>query len=371
MSKIAVLGAGAGGAAAAVDLAQRGHRVALWNRSPGTLEPFRAAGGVGYEGALGSGVVELDAITTSMAEAVAGARAALVCLPSLGHEQVADQLATVGCELPLVLDPGHTGGALHLAARIAAAGATVPPIAELSTLTYVTRKAADDRVRIISRADEVHVACLPGGEAALEVARELFPGTRVERDVIATGLANVNLVLHPPGALLGAAWVEATGGDYTFYAEGTTPGVARVIAALDAERLAVAAAYGHDLPALADEMAAVGTADRDAAARGDLRAAIAGGVANSTIRAPDSLGHRYYTEDFGFGVVPFITLAEIAGVEVPLARGLVTVAGALCGRDFMAEGLTAERLGIAGLDRDALLGHVRGGVPRAIGAGRR
>ena len=67
------------------------------------------------------------------------------------------------------------------------------------------------------------------------------------------------MVLHCPGAVLGAAWVEAKRGDFTFYVEGMTAGVARVMAKLDAERQAVAAAFGHALHSLVEEMQAIGT----------------------------------------------------------------------------------------------------------------
>ena len=91
---------------------------------------------------------------------------------------------------------------------------------------------------------------------------------------------------------------------------------------------------------------------------GDLRAAIAGGEANRTIKAPDSLAHRYYAEDFGYGLVPLLEFARIGGVETPYASALVTVASVLRGEDVRATGLTAERLGVAGLDRDGLLARV-------------
>ena len=80
-------------------------------------------------------------------------------------------------------------------------------------------------------------------------------------DVLACDLANVNMVLHVPGALLAAAWVEATRGDFTFYVQGMTPGVARVMQSLDEERRAVARAFGHDLPPLVAEMQAIGTVE--------------------------------------------------------------------------------------------------------------
>jgi opine dehydrogenase len=241
-----------------------------------------------------------------------------------------------------------------------ASGAVPPPLVELSTLTYVARKPRPDGVRITGAAARLHAACLPGGEEALDLLRSLYPAAMPAADVLATSLANVNLVLHTPGAILSAAWVEATGGDFHFYVDAMTPGVARVIEALDLERRAVARALGHELPSLVDEMAAIGTAAREHAASGDTRAAIASGEANRAIKAPDSLGHRYYAEDFGFGLVPMLELARIGGVETPLGHALVGVASALLGRDLAADGLTAERLGIAGLDRDGLLSRVRG-----------
>jgi opine dehydrogenase len=361
--RVAVLGAGAGGAAATADLTLQGHAVRLWNRSPATLEPFRVLGGVGYEGLPGTGLAVPETITADLSEAIEGADAALVCLPAIAHEEVAIRLASAGASLPIVLDPGHTGGALHFRRVFLEAGAALPPLAALSTLTYVARKYAPDTVTVSGLAERVHAACLPGGERALDLAQELFPAARRAPDVLAVDLADVNLVLHPPGALLGAAWVEATGGDFLFYAEGVTPGVARVIAALDAERLAVARAFGHELDPLHREMAAIGTADREAAARDDLAGAVRLGQANARIRAPDSLAHRYYEEDLGYGLVPLLELARVAEVETPVASSLVALGGALLGRDLVHEGLNAARLGIDGLDRDALLALVRGGAP--------
>jgi len=230
----------------------------------------------------------------------------------------------------------------------------------LSTLTYVARKQTPSSVTISGVAGRVHAACLPGDGHALERAHTLWPSAAPAQDVLATGLANVNMVLHPPGAVLAAAWVEATQGDFLFYVDAITPGVARLIERLDAERLEVARAFGHVLPSLIDEMAAVGTADPSGAAAGDIGSAIANGQANSRIKAPDSLGHRYYKEDFGYGLVPLLALARIAGVEANIAVALLRVAEAATGEELGARGLTAKRLGIENLDLDGLVDLVRG-----------
>lgn len=358
--RIAVLGAGAGGAAAVAELTQAGHAVALWNRSAATLEPFRRAGGVAYTGVLGDGLAQPASIGTDLAAAIAGCDAVLCTLPTLSHAAVAAALAQAGARLPVVLNPGHTGGALEFAAVFARAGVAPPPLAEFSTLTCVARKLEPQRVTVSGRARQVRVAALPGGDAALALAQALFPCARPVADVLASGLANVNLVLHPPGAVLGAAWIEATGGDFTFYRQGMTPGVARVMRALDAERQAVARACGHALPGLIAEMQAIGTVEADVADIDDFAAAIAGGAANARIRAPDSLEHRYYREDFGHGLLPFIEIARIAGVAVPVAEHLFSLGGTLTGRDFRAGGRDAAAMGIAGLDRAGLLARVRG-----------
>lgn len=360
MTTVAVLGGGAGGSATAVDLSGRGHDVRLWNRNPATVAPFREQGIV-YTGVLGEGVVHPQEITTDLPDALDGADVAVVCLPAIAHGSLAHDLARVGVDVPVVLHPGHTGGALHVRSVLVSHGAEVPPIAEMSTLSYVARRYTPETVTITGYAGRIYAACLPRGAAALDSALDLFPSAKPVADVLVTGLANVNMVLHPPGAILAAAWVEATGGDFTFYVDAMTSGVARVMQRLDAERLAVAGAFGHRMPDLLHEMAAIGTVDEQAADAGDLGAAIRGGEANRHIRAPGSLDHRYYAEDFGYGLLPFIELARVVGVEVPVARSLLEIAAAAVDRDGAVHGLDAEGLGIAGCDRDGVLALVRSG----------
>jgi opine dehydrogenase len=359
--RVAVLGAGAGGAAAVAELTQAGHAVHLWNRSPATLEPFQRIGGVAYAGVLGEGLAKPDLISADLAKAIDGCDALLCTLPTISHAAVAVALAQAGAraDVPVVLNPGHTGGALEFAAVFRRHRAEVPPIAEFSTLTYVARKLEPQRVTVSGRARQVRVAALPGGERAVEVAQTLFACAKRVADVLASGLANVNMVLHPPGAILGAAWIEASRGDYTFYAQGMTPGVARVMRALDEERRAVARACGHELPNLIEEMQAIGTVEAGIKDSNDFAAAISAGAANSCIKAPGSLDHRYYLEDFGHGLLPFMAFAEIAGVAVPAAENLFRLAEIIVGKNYRESGRSAAAMGIAGLDRKGLLARVR------------
>src|SRR5438034_8695790 len=114
MPSVAVVGAGAGGAAAVAELVAAGHEVRFWGRSPHTLAPFVEQGGVAYEGVLGSGLARPTIITCDLAAATDAADVVLVCLPTFAHADVARALARIsahgGAKTPVVLNPGHTGG---------------------------------------------------------------------------------------------------------------------------------------------------------------------------------------------------------------------------------------------------------------------
>jgi opine dehydrogenase len=357
--KVAILGGGAGGASAAVELTQHGHEVRLWNRGAAALESFIAAGGIRHTGVLGDGLTRIAEFATDPAAAVRGAEVLLVCLPTLAHAALARTLIEVNAvSIPVILNPGHTGGALEFSAEFRRRGLKPPPIAEFSTLTYVARVRAAGLLATTGRAKRVRAAALPGARAALELATSLYDCARPVENVLVTSLANVNLVLHPPGAILGAAWVEATGGDFTFYVQGLTEGVARVMERLDLERRQVAREFGIELPSLFEEMQAIGTIDDSMTAGAGLANAIRAGTANRAIKAPGSFEHRYYQEDLWYGLGPFLALAQIAGVKTPCAQALLELGECAAGAHAPSGRRRAAEMGISGLGKNALLAFV-------------
>jgi opine dehydrogenase len=353
--KVAVVGGGAGGAAAVAELVSAGHEVRFWSRSQETLAPFQRQAGVAFDGIMGSGLAKPRSMTCDLTEATDGADLILICVPTLAHRDVTGALAQNRTRVPIVLNPGHTGGALEVRQTFISNECDPPPIAEFSTLTYVARKYTPARVTITGKAKSVRLAAMPGGEKAADLAVLLFPAAKPVSDVLACDLANVNMVLHMPGAILGATWVEATEGDFTFYVQGMTPGVVRLMRALDEERRAVARTFNHELPSLTMEMQAIGTVEDSAIDLDDFASAISSGRANQLIKAPDSLAHRYYQEDFCYGLLPFTVLAEIGGVDVPVAKSLLQIGQVVVGFDPNSAGRTAEHMGIASLDRGGLL----------------
>lgn len=349
---IAILGAGHGGLAAAADLGARGFAVRLHARRDESLAPIRAQGGVLARG-VRSGLVPVPLLTTDVAQAVDGADLVMLVVPSVAHGYYANALAPLlRPDLPVFINPGHTGGGLHFVHELRLAGYCDPVrTCESVTLTYICRKTGPAAVDIFSYVRNLKFAAFPGkhADALFAAVRPLYPEIVQSSSVLETGLTNINAVFHAPGMLLNAGWIEDTGGDFLFYREGITPAVGRVIAAVDAERLAVAKALGVPSASFLDNFYAAGLTTKEAAESGDISRACRESEPNKSIKSPPSLDHRYIHEDVGYGLVPFAAFGDLAGVETPTIDAIVHLCAGLMGIPFSETGLTLDKMGLAGL----------------------
>jgi opine dehydrogenase len=75
-----------------------------------------------------------------------------------------------------------------------------------------------------------------------------------------------------------------------------------------------------------------------------------------------SINHRYVHEDVGYGLVPLAALGRLAGVATPTIDALIQLAGLAVGIDYTRDGLTLERLGLAGKSPSELLHFVEHGA---------
>ena len=350
MATVAVLGGGNGGFAAAAHLYSLGHRVQLFNRSPETIQAIQEAGGVAYSGVIGDGFAPIAVITTDLAEALAAAKLVMICLPALAFEKVATGLAPLlDGSRPILLNPGNTGGALAFRQLLISAGCRViPPIAETNTLTYICRKRGEDTVYISSVVRNVRFAALPTsvtGELTTLV-REFYSTLRPVANVLHTSLSNVNAVLHPPGIVLSAAWIEHSGGDFRYYYDAGTPAVAQVMADLDRERLAIGAAWNIALEPFPSLFADIGSTSPEAGASGSFLRMLRESEPNKFIKAPSSLDSRYLHEDIPFGLVPMSELGRVVGVSTPVMDALITLTSSMNRIGYRESGWTLERLGL-------------------------
>ena len=66
------------------------------------------------------------------------------------------------------------------------------------------------------------------------------------------------------------------------------------------------------------------------------------------LRNPTTVKHRFIVEDTMSGLVPLASIGKMLGIETPMMNAFISIAGAVCGRNFWEEGRTAEKLGLAG-----------------------
>ena len=347
---IAVIGAGNGGCAAAVLLGQRGFEVRLWGRSAATTAPLAAIGGVEHEGVLGEGLARVPLITNDPGAAITGAEMVLITAPTHAHADVARTIAPHLTPDQLVMAaPGHT--LLLIPDTIRWMGGRLGTYCDSSSLPFICRKSAPQRIKITRVAQILYFATFPG-ERLDEVAgrvRAVLPQILPRPSLLHTVFPYTNAIHHPPALLLNVGRVESTGGDYHHYYDGITPAVGRLIDALDAERIAVAAALGvaiEPLPQFFFHMGYTSAAGRDGGTAYDV---FHNSEPNRFIRAPATIDHRFFNEDVPYGLLAIAELGKVAGVPTPCADAVIDIATVVAARPFRREGLTRERMGIAGL----------------------
>ncbi|HET7571656.1 MAG TPA: NAD/NADP octopine/nopaline dehydrogenase family protein [Gaiellaceae bacterium] len=350
--RVAVLGAGNGGCAAAADLARRGFEVRLFNRGPQRLAAIAERGGIELVGALGEHYGALALVTGDIREACADADVIMLCVPTSAYDYYARELATVAKQgQPIFLNPGHVGGGLYLSHAIRRVnGRTDLLTCECTTLTYGCRMVEPTVVNVIQMPERVAFAAFPGRAQPelFELARTLTPNIVEAGDVLETAFLCINAVEHPPMIVLNAGWVEATAGDYLFYHDGTTPAVGRLIDRVDEERLAVAGAAGIRTRPFVEYFCELGYTTERAVVERSGYVALQESAVNRWVKGPRSLDGRYMHEDVGCGLVPLAAVGDVVGVETPAMDALVAFASALNGVDYRTEGMTLDRLGLAG-----------------------
>jgi len=344
--RFCVMGAGNGGLAMAGHLAIMGFDVILWNRSEERLEGVRKRGGIEVMGAI-EGFGRIRTATADVEEALSESDVVMVAIPATGHGYIARISAPyLNPNQIVILNPGRTGGALefvNILERFEASEGVI--IAEAQTFLYASRTVNPYRVMIRRIKNSVPLAALPAylTPQVLRVVRKAFPQFVPADTVLNTSFNNIGAVFHPALLLLNTPRVELRE-KFDYYTEGVTPSVARVLEEIDRERVAVAAALGVRTYTAREWLYLA----YDVAGR-TLYDALRKNSAYEGISAPDTLNHRYITEDVPTSLVPLASIGEMLQVPTPTIRSIVHLACIVHGVNYWEMGRTAETLGLKGL----------------------
>lgn len=346
--------AGAGGVARAyaVLAACAGHEAALWSPTGqgaadlalGTLES--------------SGAIDGRYAVTVLADAAAlsDADVVLVAIPAPAYATVIPQVAAHLRSRQTVFVSGALSLApLWLAELAEVAGQS--PLVCASGTTVATARSRDGGVALMTVRTRLAVASLPTSRAseALATLQALF-GDRFDLapSLLAVTLANINPVAHAAMALCNFTRIERAEAWPQYHY--LTPAVARVVEAMDAERRAIAAAFGLTVTTIEQHFQR--SFDVPQTALADIAAELhrrRGGPPG-----PTTTDTRFVLEDVPYGLVFNAALAGLAGVATPVTEAAITLHSTLYGEDFRSGNPLIAALGLATTTRDALLARCQG-----------
>lgn len=347
--RVAIMGAGAVAFASAALLIERGHEAVLWSPSGRSTTALAAGQPLLSEGKI-AGEFRPD-IAASCEAALAGADVVLIALPANGHKLVMDAMAPVLAPDQAVVISSHASlGGFYLTQRLAERSIELP-IVGLSTTVLRARRTGEAQVKIATIRSKVDLATLPKrlGGRGLELCNALF-GERFRQveSLLAVALSNVNPQSHMALALCNFTRMEKA--EAWGQSEHMTASVGRLLEAIDAERLALAAAFGVTVRTMREHYSLTyGVPDAPLSETAQMLA-----QTQPVTLGPATIDTRYTLEDVPFGLLPLIELGRMAKVLMPLHQAGLDIFSALYGRDLTVDNDILPEMMAVGLTRGQL-----------------
>ncbi|MBE0528295.1 MAG: NAD/NADP octopine/nopaline dehydrogenase family protein [Thermoleophilia bacterium] len=345
--RITVIGAGNGGKAMAAHLAIMGAEVTLYNRTWKNIEAMNERGGISLKGDdTGQEFGKIALMTSDIEKAVQASNIIMVVVPADAHADIARKIASslVDGQI-IVLNPGRTFGAFEFRKILSEHGCSADIIiAETQTFIYASRSEGPAQAMIFRIKDAVPLAAFPAGgtKEVLEALKPYYPQFIDGKSVLHTGLDNIGAIFHPTITLHNAGWIEATAGEFQFYLDGVTPAIARIMEAIDRERMQIGASLGIDLMSACEWLKMA----YDVSGQ-DLYETIHTQEGYRGIKAPPTINHRYINEDIPMSLVPMASIGKMLGVRVRGMESIIRLASIIRKKDFWNVGRTVESLGLS------------------------
>lgn len=357
--RVAIFGTGGVGLSYAAALHTRGHVPVLWSPSGRGTADFAAGRPLAAHGAVETGFVPATAATP--AEAVDGAEAVILAVPAGGMRPVIDAAAPhLTARHHVVISSHYSFAALYLLRRMA--GRTERPlISGWATTVAAGRRGAGPRVDIQYVRTEIDVASIPaarGGEALASCEAMFGSRFRLRPDFLSIALSNMNPHVHLALVLGNLTRIERAE-QWRIYS-GITPGLGRLLQALDDERVGLARAAGVEVRSLRAHFALTHDVPEQ-----DLAAMCAQMHRKGRgSPAPATIDTEYIVEDVPYGLWPLILLARKLGYPVPLHEAGMAQLNAVHGRELHRDNNILGPLGFEDLaPADLRAALTRGEIP--------
>lgn len=359
--RVAILGTGGVGLSYAAVLHDAGHEPVLWSPSGRGTANFATGQPLEAHGAVRTTFVPATASTA--AEAVRSAAVVIIAVPAQGMRPVIDAVAPhLRKQHHVIISSHYSFAALYLL-RCLGDRADRPLISGWATTVAAGRRTAEARVDIQYVRTQIDVATIPAsrGAEALASCEAMFGKRfRLRPDFLSIALSNMNPHVHLALVLGNLTRIERAE-EWRIYS-GITPGLGRLLQALDDERVGLARAAGVDVRSLRAHFAL--THDVPEQALDAMCAQMHDKGRGSP--APATIDTEYIVEDVPYGLWPLILMARKLDYPVPLHEAGMAQFNAIHGRDLHLDNTILEPLGFEDLSHAELRAALtHGDVPAA------
>lgn len=338
--------------AAAIALA--GYRVVLYDRFEEIIAPVLKKGGIELSGVSVRGFARFEKVTNNLREALSEKGLILIVLPAFAHAYIAEQIAPLlEKNDKVILSPGSTGGAFEFRKIITEHGAPKGVmVGETDNLIYTCQITSPGNVKIMGVKDYLGLAAFPSKDTQvlIEPMKKLYSQAYAEKNVLFTGLNNMNPIFHVFPMLANLGWMEATQGKFRFYYDGITSSVARLIEAVDRERIKLCHSYEvQTISAMEWQKQLYGAKGHT------LPQILHSNRSYREILAPRSKDDRFITQDVPMGLVPMAEIAKLADIPTPFMDSAILIASEIMEEEYRVTGRNLDAMGLAGLSKKELL----------------
>lgn len=363
--KVAVLGGGNGAHAMAADLTLRGFDVTIYEmpQFKQNLEELFEKKCIEIFGEIDSeGTAEIENVTSDIDEAIEDSKYIAVVVPAFAHKKYAELLrGRVNENQIIILYPGYFGSLVLKKIFRRSNGDGSSAIVETDNLPYSARLVNPCEVKIFGDIP-INIGVLPSkkSDRISEEFSALHTFGKVYTDVLEGGLSMVKPEFHSGACAINIGPIEYWGrGRFYIYEHGFTPSAAKITKRLDEERKGIGKKLGYELTPMEDFEKFVGVeGEWDWK---DLYRAIHGNIELTPIEGPNSIEHRYLTEDVPYGLVPWSSIGREIGSSAPLMDSIIELYSSVHERDWFEEGRTVEDLSLSGLSADEMRDYVHMG----------
>lgn len=339
--KLTIIGSGGTALAAAVTFTLNGHEVTLTDTPVhhSVFEEIEERNGILLRGNGLRGLVKPYRITTDVQEAVKAAEIVIVSVPAARHEEIAGLIArAVNDTQVVVIVPGNAGSLIFDRVFQEEKVLSRPVLLELQGNFFPNRITGPAEVNAGAGIRKKRAAAFPGKDTDLAI-QQLYGVLELEKakNIFETTINTPNIVNHLVSTVLNAAQIDKKGKKFGLFTDGLTPTVFKGldIAYEEVEKVLDKLGY-FKMANPADHLRIV--ADPDNHTQDVFR----------SLLGPDSLQHRYVTEDAPCAVALLVSLADLLGEELPFTKALLTIVSKINGTDYYQTGRTLQNFHLQG-----------------------